>query len=504
MEALAESSKRPRVSAQREAEYERMLLMKELEWLRTLAHVAPGGIYRVDAAGRITYVNERWCELTGYTANVALGQEWSLAVHPEDLEAMRQEWRRCMEERQPYRFEHRFIQPTGRVVHALTRAVREVDGRGQATGYTGMTVDIAELQQIRQQLQLSNQALEVRMRKRSAELQRMARIVESIDDAVVTSDLDGRVLTWNRAAEKMFGYTAVEIVGQSIHILAPESERERIYQLEALLLSGQQVHRLELPAVAKNGEIVELALSGFPLRDEAGKICGTWAVGRDITELKSAERRLHRLSWRLMNVQDEERRRIARDLHDSTAQALAALSMNLAALARESSPLPEERRRQLLQDSVALAEQATTELRTTSYLLHPPLLDERGLRSALGWFIDGFTKRSSIRVTLEVAADFARLPADIETALFSVAQEALHNVHRHSGSTAASLSLARETGVVRMEIRDWGCGVATPLAEAVGVGIAGMRERLLQFGGTLEVRAAEPGTRVIGQVPMGS
>ncbi len=500
MATRAETPKRPRAVAQREAEYERMLMVKELEWLRTLAHVAPVGIFRVDPGGRLIYVNERWCEVTGRSANQAVGQSWGIGVHPDDLEALKTEWHRCVAERVPYEVEHRYVHPNGRIVWVLTRAVREVDGRGQTLGYTGMTTEVTELHQIREELQRSHQALEVRMRARAADLQRMARIVETIDDAVVSSDLAGRVLTWNRAAETIFGYTESEMIGQSVLFLAPVAVQSEARRIEESLRTGQEVHRWETMAVAKSGQTIELALSAFPLRDESGVICGTWAIARDISGLKTAERRLHRLSWRLMKAQDEERRRIARNLHDSTAQALAALSMNLAALAREDSPLPAERRRQLLQDSAVLADQATSELRTTSYLLHPPLLDERGLRSALGWFIDGFTKRSSIAVKLDVAADFPRLPTDIETTLFSVAQEALHNVHRHSGSDVASLSLALERGVVRLEIRDRGRGVESPLPE--GVGIAGMRERLLQFGGALEVEPANPGTRVTALLPL--
>jgi signal transduction histidine kinase len=223
---------------------------------------------------------------------------------------------------------------------------------------------------------------------------------------------------------------------------------------------------------------------------------------RNITERKRAARQLQQLSRRLMQVQDEERRRIARDLHDSSAQVLAALSMNLAALAREDPPLAEHRRKKLLEDSLALAEQATSELRTTAYLLHPPLLEERGLPAALAWLARGFAERSGIKVKIEVAPDFARLPIEVETALFRVVQESLHNAHRHSGTETAEIRLARNGTGITLEVRDHGSGPPGTGEEALGVGIPGMRERLLQLGGTLAIEPNHPGTAVVAKLPL--
>ncbi|HYR57612.1 MAG TPA: ATP-binding protein, partial [Chthoniobacteraceae bacterium] len=147
-------------------------------------------------------------------------------------------------------------------------------------------------------------------------------------------------------------------------------------------------------------------------------------------------------------------------------------------------------------------EQVASELRTTSYLLHPPLLDERGLPAALRWLVDGFEKRSGIKVTLEIGANIERLPREIETAFFRVAQESLHNVHRHSGSKTALVRLARKNGALRLEVRDRGSGPPSQAGDGLGVGIAGMRERLHELGGTLEIEANHPGTAVIAQLPV--
>ena len=216
---------------------------------------------------------------------------------------------------------------------------------------------------------------------------------------------------------------------------------------------------------------------------------------------------LQNLSQRLLKVQDEERRRVARDLHDSTGQTLAALKMGIAVL--------EERLKQnqctsdVLSEIAALADQAIQEIRTTSYLLHPPLLDEAGFNSAAQWYVDGFGKRSGIRVRLDLATKRERLPIAIETALFRVLQESLTNVHRHSGALEVSIRFQYQAETVLLEIRDCGRGIPmerlTRLREAsseTGVGLAGMRERLTELNGKLEIESDRHGTSLRAIVPL--
>ena len=222
----------------------------------------------------------------------------------------------------------------------------------------------------------------------------------------------------------------------------------------------------------------------------------------NLRDREQANKALRELSRRLFQMQDEEHRRIARELHDSIAQELAAVSMNLGVLQRriEGRDLITDN---LLSDSMALVEQCNREIRTISHLLHPPLLDELGLRRALQDYIEGFAGRSAIATTLDVAEDLDRLPAEIETALFRVVQESLGNIHRHSGSTTAAVRIRRDAGTVRLEISDEGGGVPPGLrlgnkemSVPVGVGIAGMRERLRQVGGQLEIESSDCGTTV--------
>jgi signal transduction histidine kinase len=229
---------------------------------------------------------------------------------------------------------------------------------------------------------------------------------------------------------------------------------------------------------------------------------GQWIASDVTTEVRAqrklqySERQLQVLSARLMNLQDEERRRIARDLHDSTAQSLSALEMNMSLL---ESRATDDQMRKLAADTGAISRQVCQELRNISYLLHPPLLEEEGLVFAIRWFADGFTKRNGIPVFLDLPEDFPRLKQDEETALFRIVQEALSNIYRHAGATKAWITLWREEDDgIALEIRDNGEGLPEGFSfnTSVGVGLAGMRERMKQLGGTLDVDSSPYGVSV--------
>jgi signal transduction histidine kinase len=223
-------------------------------------------------------------------------------------------------------------------------------------------------------------------------------------------------------------------------------------------------------------------------------------------ELDTANQTLRRLSARLLQLQDEERRRIARELHDSVGQMLAALSMNLAGVRADIDHLMKTTA--VLSDSEDLVQEMSKEVRTISHLLHPPLLDEAGLTSALHWYVDGFAQRSKITVDLDCPNDFGRLPRVVETAAFRLVQECLTNIHRHSGSATAKIRLRRSDNHVVVEAEDEGKGIPSEKLEKMasvgipGVGISGMRERVRQLGGTLEIASSDSGTTVVAHLPI--
>jgi signal transduction histidine kinase len=226
-----------------------------------------------------------------------------------------------------------------------------------------------------------------------------------------------------------------------------------------------------------------------------------------IARQERAEQTVRGLSARLLHSQDQERRRIARELHDSTGQSLAALTMILSKLSKKAASVNPELSSELA-ESEQIARSVSDELRTTSYLLHPPLLDEMGLQASLRWYIEGFKGRSNIDVSLNLPENLQRLPTDLELMIFRVVQECLTNVHRHSESPSATICLCNSSGKLTLEIRDQGKGMPADRLVAVigpgtvGVGLRGMRERVKAFGGELEILSDSQGTVVRAVIPL--
>jgi PAS domain S-box-containing protein len=373
----------------------------------------------------------------------------------------------------------------------------------------------------------------------------LASIVDSSDDAIVSKTLGGVITSWNGGAERLFGYTAKEAIGQSISFIIPLDRRDEEKSILARVSQGERIDHFDTIRLRKDGTRVEISLSISPIRDALGKIIGASKIARDITERKRIERELHEseqrfrtladaldtqvqfrtqellrrnaeivqqsdqlqdLSGRLMFAQDEERRRIARELHDSAGQNLAALGMSLGRIEDDSKRDP-TRLSKSIKDAQDLIQALTQEIRTTSYLLHPPLLDETGLSSALHWYIDGLAERSGLSVELNIPDDLGRLAPEIELAIFRLVQECLTNIHRHSESKSAQIRIARDAaGRIYAEVQDHGKGISKErLAEiqsqGVGVGIRGMRERVRQSHGEFTVNSNALGTTIIAIFP---
>jgi signal transduction histidine kinase len=232
------------------------------------------------------------------------------------------------------------------------------------------------------------------------------------------------------------------------------------------------------------------------------------ALGAEINERREAQESLQELSAHLLRLRDEEQRKIARELHDSTVQIMAALAIDIEKLQQLVPNGNSLRVQKLLADSSELVERATTELRTISYLLHPPILDDLGLDGALPWYAAGFSSRSGIQVTVDVQPGEDRLPRELELTLFRVVQEGLTNVHRHSGSLTVDVKVVRDAQGVTLQISDHGHGMPHEIVEliqngraVIGVGIAGMRERIRQLGGRLEIESDKRGTLIRATLP---
>ena len=461
----------------------------------------------------------------------------------------------------------------------------------------------------------------------------LAAIVASSDDAIVSKNLDGIITSWNKSAERIFGYSPEEAIGQHVTLIIPPERHAEESGILDRLRRGERVDHFHTVRRRKDGSLLDVSLTISPVRDSSGRVIGASKVARDITPQKEAEQALREseqrfrvitdaspiMVWmagtdklcyyfskgwldfvgrtleqesgngwtenvhpedfdrclqiyvsnfdarrpfemeyrmrhhtgqyrwildrgvpryapdgtfegyvggcldihdqkeaaekiriaddmtRLMKAQDEERRRIARELHDSAGQTLAVLGMSLAQLVQRVEGIAPELAREG-KEIEAMVRQLNREIRTTSYLLHPPLLDESGLASALNMYVEGLAERSDVAITLDVADNVGRLPRDMELAIFRVVQECLTNIYRHSGSKTALIRVAREGESVRTEVRDHGRGIPPERlieiqSHGSGVGIRGIRERIRQFHGEMKIQSNDSGTSVIVSIP---
>jgi PAS domain S-box-containing protein len=335
-------------------------------------------------------------------------------------------------------------------------------------------------------------------------LERQAALLDLAHDTVIVRTLGGEILFWNRGAEEMYGWAKEYAVGKTTHQLLRTQFPKPFREIEEELKNtghweGELVH------TTKAGELRTLN-SRWALRQQDNIEPVILEINHDISNQKQSEETLRRLSAYLMTLQDEERRRIARELHDSTGQKLAAAKLQLDILVKSGNLKSHEK---AIVETSQWIDECFQEVRTLSQLLHPPLLDEAGLISATRWVVDGFSSRSKIQVDLQIEGEVGRLPQPVELALFRVIQESLSNIHRHSGAKKAQIKLANANSAVRLEIRDNGKGIPPELLsdsrhrkQVVGVGILGMRERLAQLGGTLEIESNKTGTTVKVFVPL--
>jgi two-component system, NarL family, sensor kinase len=336
-------------------------------------------------------------------------------------------------------------------------------------------------------------------------------LVETIDEGAATLSDDGTVLYSNRSFAAIFDVPLEKFIGAPIESFVSGEDLQDLRALLKDARTGSARGEIRLRTVDGKARTIRLTLStNRQLGVEA--IC---AVATELTELvetnealRVTETSLRQLSARLLQLQDEERRRIARDLHDVTGQKIAILSMSLDRLGRLVGSKGAEVA-ETLDESREVVRKIGEEIRTLSYLLHPPLLDESGLASAVRWYAEGFQKRSGISLTVNIPPGLGRLSTEVETALFRVVQESLTNVHRYSGSPNAEIKIFAEDGQVHLEVVDHGRGIEAGVAPVIidgiaslGVGIPGMRERLRQLGGQLEVDFGRNGTRVVAIVPL--
>lgn len=431
--------------------------------------------------------------ILGYSADELAGglTRWVELVHPDDREAVLKDVDRVIATKSPACIEYRVRTRSGHYRLIKDHGHFYANEDGQVIRMAGFISDITEQKQAEEDLRSSEE--------------RFRKVFAHAATGMTLQSVEGVYLEVNRAFCEITGHERGEIIGANYRsITHPDDLARNVYEMQELLAGEIPSFVLEKRYVRKDGRSVWVRNSVSLLVDSQPPRIIT--LVEDITERKQAEEALRQLSGRLLQLQDEERRRLARELHDGTAQSIAALGMNLSVV-RESSAALDARTQRLLNESVELADQCIRELRTLSYLLHPPMLDDRGLAPALAGYAEGFAERSGIAVKLDLTPNLGRLPKEVELMLFRVVQEGLTNIHRHSGSRTATIRLARYPQDVVLQVRDQGQGIANAGRKGgpemrVGVGIAGMRERVRQIGGRLQIRSRPGGTDVEVVVPL--
>jgi PAS domain S-box-containing protein len=626
---------------QRSAALERALRESE-ELYRSTFELAGLGVAHVNLDGRWMRVNPKVCEITGYSESELLNLRFHEITHPDDRQASVA----AMEDLkngsiQRYSAEKRYLRKNGSSIWTNVTVSLVRDGAGQPRHFVTVVEDIGE-------------------RRLAEEAQgRLAAIVQSSDDAIVSKSLNGIITSWNAAAARIFEFTAEEAVGKSISMIIPPELRDEESEILRRLRNGERLEHYETVRVTKSGKKIDVSLTISPLRDSRGKVIGASKIARNITDRRQVEEALRKnesrlraafgqsysflvllepdgtiieanrtaleaagrtqeeligqkfwepwwsglpeemqavkeavaraalgesvrsecyfclsdgskrfadrtinpviaedgnvvmivataldmteqkelrdelearveertyeleeknkallqqadlvreISGRLLHSQEEERRRVARELHDSAGQITTALQLILVPLESEAQQLKSEFAGRI-KESITLVDQLSKELRTVSYLLHPPLLDEAGLPSAIRWYVEGFSERSKIEVELDVSEDFGRLSHEMEMTVFRIIQECLTNIHRHANGKSASIRILRGADELFVEVQDNGKGFIGSNGNSSktvreGVGIRGMRERVKQLGGSFEIRSNASGTVITAVFPL--
>ncbi|HEU0040679.1 MAG TPA: PAS domain S-box protein, partial [Verrucomicrobiae bacterium] len=468
---------------------------------RTLVEQSLTGVYIIQD-DRFVYVNPGLSTIFGYSPEELRHLNLLDIVREDDRARVAENLRKQLDnEAQSLHYSFRARHKDGRRL--------EVEVLGSRTELNGRPAVIGTALDVTARKQAEEQQYRLAAEKDHL-IERLQLHFNAMPIGCIVTAPDMTVLDWNPAAESIFGFSHDEMVGHPPYgRIIPATSRDSVERFVGELLRGNKTRSRVDENETKDGRRIFCEWHDTPLRDESGLVIGVIAMVQNVTERIKTEAALRELSARLLAAQDEERRRIARELHDNTAQQLAALALNLSVIAKlVVNPPPKVER--ILADTIRLVETTAQEVRTTSYLLHPPLLEAAGLVGAVRDYASGFAKRSGIKIHLELPEDLGRLAPEAELALFRMVQEGLGNIHRHSGSPTATIRLARETDRVSLEMKDAGHGIpAETLAAlqsktgAVGVGIAGMRERLLQLKGGLEIESGPGGTTVRATLAIG-
>jgi len=466
------------ITEQREAEEKLRERSALIEYAEKVAKLAS---WRYDYATDSFTLSPNMRQILGIGPDDSWSSElyWS-RVPSEDRARAQAIFERATLERKPFEFIARFAPMNGGMAHLYTRGITFCDTSGKLTYRVGVVQDITEQYEVQQ-----------KMREREA-LLAQAEEISNLGSWKYEFETD--TLTLSAQLRQIYGLGENEAWTNDVYwSRVHPADRERVRQMVERATRERSGFECLARFVSVGGEVRHMHLRAVPVHDAAGQLVRRVGIAQDITDQVRAEEELRRLSQQLMRTQDDERRHIARELHETAGQSLAALKMTLGRL-RDTMRDADDLAHALLKSASELADGATREVRTISYLMHPPMLDEAGLGPALRWYARGFSERSGVSVRTEIPEALPRQSQEVETTIFRIVQEALTNVHRYSQSATALIRLWCQNGDIHAEVRDNGRGFiekhpTSREAEALGVGIAGMRERVAQLRGQFQLHS---------------
>ena len=330
---------------------------------------------------------------------------------------------------------------------------------------------------------------------------RLAAIVDSSDDAIISKDLDGVISTWNQAAQQLFGYSEAEAVGQSIALIIPAELRDEEIEILRRIRRGDRIDHYETRRVTRDGRILEVSITISPVRDADGRVVGASKVLRDITGSKRAEFELRMMHQRLIDAQEDERRRIARELHDDIGQRLAVLSLELEALAGRAAAAAPDHRQQIDRTREQLRD-LTRDVQALSHRLHPARLEYLSIEGAVAALCRELSELRGVEIVFTAEGVPREVPRRVALCLYRVLQEALQNALKYSGAPRIDVSLRGGAGAIELTVHDRGEGFELSTTGARGLGLTSMNERVRAVRGRLAILSApHHGTTIRASVP---
>jgi len=481
-------------------------LRESEERYRSIYHNAPAMLHSVNPEGRLVRVSDHWLRMLGYEREAVIGRALSDFLSRESARYMTGTvMPRFFRDGSCHDVPYRYVRKNGEVIDTLLSAVGERDAAGRIIRSLAVSVDVTERRRAEEDLKKAKEALgrysrelERQVRIRTEEI---ASILKYTPDVVYIKDIGGRYLTVNRRFEELFVGDGGDIRGKTADQFMEPSLARQFQESDARVLAEKGSVRVENQIPHPDGLHTYLSVK-FPIWDEAGQVTGVGGISTDITAVKKAQEQLRRLSGSIMADQEQERRAIARELHDELGQMLTALRME-AVWIRNRLKDADPRVAVRASDLCGLIDKTIGDVRSIAIRLRPGILDDLGLVDALEWYTDDFEKRTGITCIFE-HRDVALVDGAVATTAYRIAQEALTNVARHADAKNAAVALKADNGRLDLTVTDDGRGFDPgAISENEGLGLAGMRERAALVGGTLEVRSMSgEGVQVVFEMKM--